>query len=468
MTASDLRVAQGQVRCGRCLAIFNALVTLYDDVPGKKSSDHAQNAAPAPATEPKPPAAPTPPKPVAPSAPTAKQPAIKEETHEHLMKTAVMTVESFADTGTPDDFNAQVFEGAAVAPPPAAPPPTAPPPVAPATPEESAQKTEAALDQATTVIRPAASADPLEIPGAAANDASVGEPDAANEPFIADPVPANEEPVTVPGLPALAEPDADEIAAPIAAPLAVAAVAVAATSAIAVPPLGNAIEVAPPTDAADSELTELGDGEVQRDSPHSGIASMRRYSAHVRAQEEAAIEPVTWQQRRHRYGAAALVLAAVLALQLIHFNRSSLATWRYIGPGIQGFYSAVGAPIAPRWDAASYDVKQQGAVAGTDAASPLTVRASILNHGSQPQPLPLLRVTLQDRYGNKIALRDLEPREYLPIAGPESVLTPGQRVDAEVALADPGGKAVGFEIDACLRVAPGRFSCANDQNVAKK
>ena len=41
VTAADLRVAQGQVRCGRCLAVFNSLVSLYDDLPGHRSSSSA-------------------------------------------------------------------------------------------------------------------------------------------------------------------------------------------------------------------------------------------------------------------------------------------------------------------------------------------------------------------------------------------------------------------------------------------
>ena len=30
VSAADLRIAQGHVRCGRCASVFNALVTLYD------------------------------------------------------------------------------------------------------------------------------------------------------------------------------------------------------------------------------------------------------------------------------------------------------------------------------------------------------------------------------------------------------------------------------------------------------
>jgi hypothetical protein len=79
------------------------------------------------------------------------------------------------------------------------------------------------------------------------------------------------------------------------------------------------------------------------------------------------------------------------------------------------------------------------------------------------QPLPLLRLTLQDRYGNAVATRDLTPAEYLPPrAANQRLLEPDQRIDAELHVIDPGKAAIGFEIDACLRSENGNIGCAND------
>jgi len=64
----------------------------------------------------------------------------------------------------------------------------------------------------------------------------------------------------------------------------------------------------------------------------------------------------------------------------------------------------------------------------------ITVRASVKNAAAQPQPLPVLRVTLQDRFGNRIAARDVAPPLYLPRATPSAsaLLSVGQRIDAEM------------------------------------
>ena len=161
------------------------------------------------------------------------------------------------------------------------------------------------------------------------------------------------------------------------------------------------------------------------------------------------------------------VLGVLLAAQVVHHYRESLAELGWLRPPLTAIYAAVGMPLVPRWDVAAYEVHQLGAVAGADQSGGLIVRASIKNTARKPQPLPLLRVMLQDRFGNHVAARDVPPRAYLPASSNEHAdLAPGQRVDAEVHLVDPGAAAVGFEIDACLRDGTGRVSCANDASGA--
>jgi hypothetical protein len=160
-------------------------------------------------------------------------------------------------------------------------------------------------------------------------------------------------------------------------------------------------------------------------------------------------------------GIAALVL--LLVLQIVHFNRQSLVLNGAFGSAISTVYGWFGATPAPRWDLAAYSVKQLGAEAEGGEGTRLRVRLSLQNESERVQPLPLLRLTLQDRYGNAVATRDLEPREYLPPrAADQRLLEPDQRIDAELHVIDPGRAAIGFEIDACLRGEGGAIGCAND------
>jgi hypothetical protein len=172
------------------------------------------------------------------------------------------------------------------------------------------------------------------------------------------------------------------------------------------------------------------------------------------------------ETRRPRAGLAwqlgAGALAIALALQIINHYRDALAANPTLHGPLTTLYSAFGVKLAPRWNIHAYDVRQLGASAAGAAAGEIIVRASVKNSASRPQPLPLLRVTLQDRFGNRIAARDVPPGDYLPSSvAPSSLLAAGGRVDATMVFVDPGPQAVGFEIDACLRQRSGEVACAH-------
>jgi predicted Zn finger-like uncharacterized protein len=169
-------------------------------------------------------------------------------------------------------------------------------------------------------------------------------------------------------------------------------------------------------------------------------------------------------ERLHRWllgGSAALV--CLFLVQCVHHSRDALASNRVVGGAVTKVYGAFGVPLDPRWNVAAYEVRQLGAETERGDASRLIIRTSVRNAGARAQPVPLLRLTLQDRYGNPVATRDLEPAEYLPAGvAPAALLSADQRVDAEVRVIDPGRSAIGFEVDACLRNTKGNVVCGND------
>jgi hypothetical protein len=182
-------------------------------------------------------------------------------------------------------------------------------------------------------------------------------------------------------------------------------------------------------------------------------ATPRGIAARFRFSREA---PLVW-------GAGVVLGLVLLAAQIVNHYRDELAATPRFNRPLTSFYRSLGVQLAPRWDLRTYEVRQLGASADPAGSGIITVRASIKNSGRQPQPLPLLRVTLQDRFGNHIAARDVAPRFYVPPTVPESsYLASGQRIDAEMGFLDPGANAVGFEIDACLPASGGGITCAND------
>jgi hypothetical protein len=168
-------------------------------------------------------------------------------------------------------------------------------------------------------------------------------------------------------------------------------------------------------------------------------------------------------QMSRRWSLASGAMGLLLIVQLVNFNRDALARSPALGGAISRVYAGFGVKLSPHWDLNAYQLRQWGAAADPEDSGTLRVRASVLNSADHAQPYPLLRLTLQDRYGGRVAARDLEPREYLHVSpGQNELLGAGQRVDADIAIVDPGKDAVGFELDVCLRDAAG-LKCAADQ-----
>jgi len=373
VTTADLRVAQGYVRCGRCLNVFNALARLSEErpPPAPEQAPETETGAVGPEQQTVP-VSPPPPVPAPPAAPV------------------------FAPLPTPDDSGEIEFE----------------------------------LDASilVTAVRPPVAAKPA-IEAAAEPQVRPAAPMPAPAlPPVSEPLPASE---TV----ALAEPQAGKAPAKPVAPLPFAAVSAST-------PISPPEKAAPPPPAVAPAAQQTNTAEQPADGAF-GLDALRR--------------PVglAW-----KLGAGAL--AIVLALQVVNHYRDALAADSALRGPLTAIYSTLGVKLAPRWNIHAYDVRQLGASVAGAAAGQIVVRASVKNGASRAQPLPLLRVTLQDRFGNRIAARDVPPNDYLPSSvAPSTLLAAGSRVDATMVFVDPGPQAVGFEIDACLRQESGEVACAH-------
>ncbi len=397
VTAADLRVAQGYVRCGRCLNVFNALARLSEERP---------SAAPTPPPEQTP--EPTPNE--APE-PGALQPAAQsslEDTGEiEIELDASILMAPTQTRAAPEETAArEALAGEASAADSAVHGSSAPQedtteqahtgPAGPPLPQEA--ETEPAADLGTERTQ----GDHREGGAAGSSDAPAPPGQEAAEAAAQAATPE----------PAASEPAASEAAAPQAA--------------------------APEAPEAQQTNTPPDQGEIP-----FGLHGRRARAG------------LAWT-----IGAAALVIA--LALQIVNHYRDALAANPALSAPLNAVYSALGVKLAPHWNIHAYDVRQLGASVAGAASGKIIVRASVKNSASRAQPLPLLRVTLQDRFGNRIAARDVPPSDYLPSPGASSaLLAAGGRVDATMVFVDPGPQAVGFEIDACLRQRSGAVACAH-------
>lgn len=199
-----------------------------------------------------------------------------------------------------------------------------------------------------------------------------------------------------------------------------------------------------------------------RSSAGSSVGLEPRDALGLPPADEADDEPRRWP-----LAAGAVLLAVALSAQAVHFWRNDLARDPFAGPWVLRAYQSLGLPLDLPADLAALELRQWGAT--SDAAQPgrLKLRASIVNRAAFAQPYPLMRLSLQDRFGNTIGLRDVGPADYLPGggAGSTSLLGSGQRADAEIVFVDPGRDAVGYELDLCLPAGDG-VRCANPAPVA--
>jgi len=168
------------------------------------------------------------------------------------------------------------------------------------------------------------------------------------------------------------------------------------------------------------------------------------------------------RRRAHWIWTAAAIAAALLLIgQMVHHSRQSLVTRAWAQPALTATYSMFGVALEPHWDLAAYDLRQLGGESTPDSANHIVVRATVHNRAEHVQPVPMIRVVLQDRFGNALATHAIGPQDYMNGPVP-SRLKPDQRVDAELNLEDPNHQAVGFELDACLPDAALQLHCSND------
>ena len=177
--------------------------------------------------------------------------------------------------------------------------------------------------------------------------------------------------------------------------------------------------------------------------------------------EEFDDETPTGRRGAWLWGIGALLLAIALVAQLAHVYRHELVRDPNVGPVLRNVYARLGTPLSPNWDLAAYELRQWGSTETQPTGGVMTVRASIKNRAAFAQPLPLLRLELEDRFGGVVGRRDFEPKEYLRDPAQASrLLAGGAATEAELELADTTQEAVGYRLDICIQDASAEVLCA--------
>jgi predicted Zn finger-like uncharacterized protein len=204
-------------------------------------------------------------------------------------------------------------------------------------------------------------------------------------------------------------------------------------------------------------------------APAQNFTSTRSRRGQAQAAEDEDENDLDFSASRPRRQQAARIwsmlappLMLLLLVQVVHNYRATLARHPTIGAPLQSIYSALGMSLRPDWNLHAYEVKQWGVVSNPATPGTLTVRASVKNLAEFAQPYPMLKLVLEDRWGEQVRAREFEPSEYLdPTIASDRLLAPAQQTGATIAIVDPGPDAEGFRFDVCLRGARGPV-CAAD------
>jgi predicted Zn finger-like uncharacterized protein len=194
------------------------------------------------------------------------------------------------------------------------------------------------------------------------------------------------------------------------------------------------------------------------------LADQRWRRSHDTESEPDTAEPARstgW--RALAWSLGSLVLALALLVQVTHHFRQDLVRHPTLGPLLRDVYDRLGVSLSPNWDLAAFELRQWGNGDGP-VDGRLSIRASITNRAAFAQPHPILRLQLDDRFGESIAVRDFEPAEYLKNpAEAARLLGPSAGTEAELVIVDPGEDAVGYRLDVCLRESATQLRCAQGQ-----
>ncbi len=183
----------------------------------------------------------------------------------------------------------------------------------------------------------------------------------------------------------------------------------------------------------------------------------------ITAHREEAVERERSGWRTFAWGIACLLLAVGMVAQVTHHYRHDLMRNPTLGNALREVYGRLGLPLSPNWDLAAYELRQWGNGSDDPDDDRISIRASLTNRALFAQPHPILRLELEDRFGEPIAVRDFEPADYLKNPTEASqLLGPSASTEAEILILNPGPDAVGYRLDACMRESPAQLRCALD------
>ena len=156
-------------------------------------------------------------------------------------------------------------------------------------------------------------------------------------------------------------------------------------------------------------------------------------------------------KRNWKWALLSLLAVLVLILQTIHHQRNELAIHPSFGDPIQNIYKKLNLAIEPNWNLDAYSINASSVSLNPLDPKQLVASFNLSNTASHAQVFPIIRLSLFDRWRERIAYRDLSVQDYSPQDFKDkNLLSARGRIEVRVVIADPGSQALDFSVDVCL------------------
>jgi predicted Zn finger-like uncharacterized protein len=200
--------------------------------------------------------------------------------------------------------------------------------------------------------------------------------------------------------------------------------------------------VSPPADAVTAAAPATEDFSQLVFAPRFA----RQPASHKSARSERRRHRRAATERRWPWVVACLLLALLLGVQVVWAKRDVIIRDPVAGSWLRHTCTALHCTLplvaAPdRLHLTASNVQKHPGTAGA-----LMISAKVRNDAAFAQPYPVLTLTLSDAHGQRLAMRRLQPREYLDdTAVLQRGLAPGASTVLLLEVADPGEQATAFE-----------------------
>lgn len=166
------------------------------------------------------------------------------------------------------------------------------------------------------------------------------------------------------------------------------------------------------------------------------------------AEQALATAPPRHSTRGLLAGLLGALLIALALGQLAWFNRAQVLATPLGHNAAEGLCALAGCKVPPRRAPSRFAVLDRNIGPDPDQPGALVMRLGFSNNGEFAQPLPDIQLSFYDSQQKLMARRRLHPDEYLFPAPPADVLVePGEAVQVDLRLEDPGRHATGFKLE---------------------